>query len=276
MTEHDFGSDLQIKLDRYGQGFIDSHCHLDYLQRDGDLEGALERARRNNVTGMLTISTSIAGYDALQTLSDQEHDIWCTVGVHPHDAEGHKDLKVEDLVKRAAHPRTIGLGETGLDFFYDNSPRDLQEALFWRHIDAAKETGLPLIVHTRDADETMIRILKEAGASGKITGLIHCFSSGRALAEMALDIGFYISLSGILTFKRANDLRDIVKDVPLERLLIETDAPYLAPMPHRGKKNEPAYVTLTAEKLAEVKSVSLEDVSAVTTRNFFTLFHKAQ
>ncbi|MEM7222367.1 MAG: TatD family hydrolase [Pseudomonadota bacterium] len=255
---------------------VDSHCHLDYLARDGDLEDVVERAGQAGVGTMLTISTKLSEFDGVRAIAERFDQVYCTVGVHPHEAEGEGPADPAPLVERSAHPKVVGIGETGLDFFYEHSPRDAQEVSFRRHIAAARETGLPLIVHTRDADEDTVRILRDEMANGPVSGLIHCFSTSGALAEAALELGFYISLAGIVTFKRAEELRAIVKEVPLERLLVETDSPYLAPVPYRGKRNEPAYVVHTAACLAELKGITPEEMAAATSDNFFALFTKIE
>lgn len=251
---------------------IDSHCHLTFPDFAEELDDVVARARAAGVEGMLTISTRLADFDKVRGLAEAHDDIWCTVGVHPHEVEAEPDTTTEQLVKLAAHEKVVGIGETGLDYFYDHSPRAEQQSGFDVHLAAACETGLPVIVHTRDADDDTNAMLRNAAASGKLAGVIHCFTSGRAVAETALDLGFYISLSGILTFKNAQEIRDIVKDVPLDRLLVETDSPYLAPVPKRGKRNEPAFVAHTAACLAELKGVSVEEIHAVTGQNFARLF----
>lgn len=251
---------------------IDSHCHLTFPDFEEELEDVVARARRAGVEGMLTISTRLSDFDKVRSLAEAHKDIWCTVGVHPHEVEAEPDTTTDQLVKLAAHEKVVGIGETGLDYFYDHSPRAEQQAGFDVHLAAACETGLPVIVHTRDADEDTNAMLRNAAAGGNLTGVIHCFTSGRGVAETALELGFYISLSGILTFKNAQEIRDIVKDVPLDRLLVETDSPYLAPVPKRGKRNEPAFVAHTAACLAEVKGVSIEEIHTITGQNFAKLF----
>jgi TatD DNase family protein len=208
----------------------------------------------------------------VRAIAEAHDDIWCSVGAHPHEAADHADLIAERLVALAAHPRVVGIGETGLDFHYDHSPHDVQERVFRAHIAAAHDAGLPLIVHAREADDEIADILEQERPP---SGVLHCFSSGRGLAERALALGFYISISGIVTFRNADELRAIVRDVPLEQLLVETDAPYLAPVPHRGRRNEPAFVAATAAAVAELKGIDTETLAAVTTANFFNLFAKA-
>ena len=254
---------------------IDSHCHLDYLARDGDLEEILGRARRAGVSAMVTICTKLSEFDVVRGIAQRFPEVSCSVGVHPHEAAEEGQDSPDRLRELAALPEVVGIGETGLDYFYDHSPREAQQRSFRSHIAAARETGLPLIVHSRDADEDTIAILREEARQGAFTGVIHCFTAGPALAEAALELGFYIGVSGIMTFKKAEALRDILRRVPLERLLVETDAPYLAPVPQRGKQNEPAFVVHTAAALAELKSVASDEISAVTTDNFYTLFARA-
>ena len=255
---------------------VDSHCHLDFDVFDEDRSETIQRARDAGVAAMVTICTRVTKFEEICAIAETDDNIWCSVGIHPHQAEDEPVVTVEDLVSRAAHPKVIAIGETGLDYYYDNSPRELQETSFRTHIAASRETGLPLIVHTRDADENMAEILEDEMEKGAFPGVLHCFSSGRRLAERALDIGFYISLSGIVTFKNAQDLRDIVKDVPVDRILVETDAPFLAPIPNRGKRNEPAFVADTAARVAELKAMDNQALSAASTENFFRLFSKAK
>jgi TatD DNase family protein len=255
---------------------VDSHCHLDFPDFAEELDAVVHRARAAGVGRMVTICTYLTRFDRILAVAERYDDILCTVGVHPHQAAEEFDVTtVEALVERARHPKVIGLGETGLDYFYDKSPREQQQECFRRHIRASLDTGLPLIIHTRDADADTMRIVKEETAGQTVKGLLHCFSSGRALAEEALDYGFTLSLSGIVTFKKSEELRDIVKDVPLDRILVETDAPYLAPIPFRGKRNEPAYVAHTAACVAAIKGVSADELARITTDNFFRLFDKA-
>lgn len=254
---------------------IDSHCHLDFPDFAEERDEVIARARRAGVARMVTISTRISRFDQIREIAEAYDEVYCTVGVHPHQAaEEQAVTSVERLVELSRHPKVVGIGESGLDYFYDNSPRDIQQAGFRMHAQACRETDLPIVVHTRDADEDTARILKEEGAGQGLRGVLHCFSSGRDLAEQALDFGFYISLSGIVTFKRSEELRDIVRSVPLDRILVETDAPFLTPIPKRGKRNEPAFVAHTAAAVAEVKGVTLEELAARTTRNFLTLFSR--
>lgn len=253
---------------------VDSHCHLDFDVFDEDRAETIQRARDAGVGTIVTICTRVTRFEEIRAIAEGGDNIWCSVGIHPHQAEEEPVVTVEDLVQRAQHPKVVGIGETGLDYYYDNSPRELQQSSFRTHIAAARETGLPLIVHTRDADADMADILEDEMGKGAFPGVLHCFSSGRALAERALAIGFYISLSGIVTFKNAEDLRDIARDVPVDRILVETDSPFLAPIPNRGKRNEPSFVVHTAERVAELKGLNNEELSKASTDNFFRLFNK--
>lgn len=256
---------------------IDSHCHLDYLERDGrDLGEVVAAAGRAGVGSMVTICTKITEFERVRAIAERFDNVACTVGIHPHEAGSEPETSTETLVELAAHPKVVGIGETGLDYFYEHSPRAAQQKSFRAHIRAARATGLPLIVHTRDADEDTVAILREEHETGgPFPGVIHCFSTSRWLGEEAVKLGLYISISGILTFKKAADLRDAVRALPLERLLVETDSPYLAPVPKRGKPNEPAYVVHTAEALADLMGIAPDALADVTTRNFRTLFAKA-
>ena len=253
---------------------IDSHCHLNYPEL-ADTAGVVERALAAGVGLMQTISTQRSDFAAVKGLAEAHPEIYCSIGIHPHEAEPHEDISEEELLAEANHPRVIGIGETGLDYFYEHSPRAAQQELFRRHIRVGRKLGLPVIVHSREADADTIRILEEAYAEGPFKFLIHCFTSTPALAEASVRMGGYISASGIITFKKSQALRDSFANVPLERLLVETDSPYLAPEPYRGKPCEPAYTLHTARKLAEVKSVSFETLAEATTANFFMLFDKA-
>ncbi|WP_029014368.1 TatD family hydrolase [Niveispirillum irakense] len=252
---------------------VDSHCHLDFPDFAPERDAVVQRARDAGVGLMLSICTHISKFNQVLDIAQSYPDVFCTLGVHPHQAaEEFPHCDVEKLVELSRlNPKVVGIGETGLDYFYDKSPRDIQQESFRRHIRVCLETDLPVIVHTRDADEDTIRILREEG-QGRLRGLLHCFSSGRQLAEEALELGFYISLSGIVTFKKSEDLRAIAADVPLDRILVETDAPYLAPVPMRGKRNEPAFVAHTARHMAEVKGVSEAELAQATTENFRRLF----
>lgn len=253
---------------------VDSHCHLDFPDFAAERDEVVARACAAGVGTMLTISTRLDEFPGVRAIAERYPDIWCSVGAHPHEAADHAGTTAEALAALTAHPRVVGIGETGLDFHYDLSPRDVQARVFHTHIAAAKATGLPLVIHAREADAEVARMLREERPP---PGVMHCFSSGRALAEAALDLGFYISISGIVTFKNADELRAIVRDVvPLDRLLVETDAPYLAPVPYRGKRNEPAYVTATAAAVAALKGIAPAELAAATTENFFRLFAKAR
>jgi TatD DNase family protein len=249
---------------------IDSHCHLDFADFGEEREEVIQRARRAGVGGMLTICTKATEFDQVRALAESHDNIWCSVGIHPHEAASQP---AADLVRLAQHPKVVGIGECGLDFYYDHSPRARQEEVFRAHCAAARETGLPLIVHTRDADAETAQVLE---AEQPPASVLHCFSSGRTLAEKALSLGHYISFSGIVTFKNAASLREIARDVPLDRILVETDAPYLAPVPKRGKRNEPAFVVHTAALVAELRGLTPEALAEATTANFFRLFAKAR
>lgn len=253
---------------------VDSHCHLNYPEFT-DIEAVIARAENAGVTLMQTISTRRSDFAAVKSLAERFTQIYCSIGIHPHESEPHEDIEVKELIEEASHPRVIGIGETGLDFYYEHSPRAIQESLFRRHIEAGRAMGLPVIVHSRDADEDTIRILTDEMEKGAFTFLIHCFSTGQYLAEKSIELGGYISLSGILTFKKSQILRDIVTSLPLNRLLVETDAPYLAPDPHRGKTNEPAFTRYVAETLAALHNTSFDKIATETTKNFYTLFDKA-
>lgn len=256
--------------------FVDSHCHLDFPEFAPELDEVVARARDAGVGTMVSISTKLSTFPAVRAVAERYENIFCSVGVHPHDAETEgQDVTSELLIDLATHEKVVGIGETGLDFYYEHSPRAEQEAVFRHHITAARATGLPLIVHTREAEADTIRILTEEMQAGAFSGLLHCFTSGPELADAAIDLGFYISFSGIITFKKAGDLRAIAERLPVDRILIETDAPFLAPIPHRGKRNEPAFVAHTAALLAEVRGVSVEEIAATTTQNFFRLFKRA-
>ncbi len=251
---------------------VDSHCHLDFPDFSGETDEVVARARAAGVGIMVTISTKLTEWEKVRAIAERYENIYCSVGIHPHEAGGEPEVDTAKLVELARHPKVVGIGETGLDYYYEHSDRDVQIASFRSHIAAARETGLPLIVHTREADDDTASILSEEMAKGAFPGLLHCFTSSRALAEHALGLGFYISLSGIVTFRNAEDLRATAKDVPLDRLLVETDSPYLAPIPHRGKRNEPAFVVHTAARVAELKGVVVEELAAATTHNFLKLF----
>jgi TatD DNase family protein len=255
---------------------VDSHCHLDFKDFADETDEIVARAGAAGVGAMVTISTHLSRFEGVRAVAERFANVWCSVGVHPHHAGEEGQEAPDRLIELAAHPRVVGIGETGLDYYYDRSPRDRQATSFRAHIAAARATGLPLIVHARDADGDTAAILRAEMEQGAFTGVMHCFSSGRGLAEAALDLGMYISFSGILTFKNAEDLRHIARDVPSDRVLVETDAPFLAPIPNRGKRNEPAFVAHTADMLAEVRGVTRADIEAQTTDNFFRLFSRAE
>ncbi len=254
--------------------FVDSHCHLNYKGLIEDQAGVLTRARASGVDTMLNIATRENEWDAVLATAEREADVWATVGIHPHEADEHPDVDTAKLVERAAHPRIVGIGETGLDYYYDHSDRHRQRASFRSHIVAARETGLPLVVHTRDAEADTLAILSEEMWKGAYPGVIHCFTASGAFADAAIAMGFYISLSGIVTFKNAADLQATARRLPLDRLLIETDSPFLAPVPHRGKSCEPAFLADTARFLAELRGESVEELAAATSANFRALFTK--
>ena len=254
---------------------IDSHCHLCYEGLRERRAEVLANARARGIEGFLNISTRQSEWDDVIGVAEAEPDVWATVGVHPHEADQHPDLGAQALIDAAAHPRVIAIGECGLDYYYDKSDRAAQRERFQAHIEAARETGLPLVIHTRDAEEDTAVMLREAVGKGGVTGVLHCFTGSRQLAEIGLDLGFYVSLSGIVTFKNAQDLQETAKFLPKDRMLVETDSPFLAPVPNRGKTCEPAFVSDTAAFVANLRGESLEELAANTTRNFFTLFGKA-
>ena len=256
--------------------FIDSHCHLNYKGLIEDQQNVIERARSAGVGMMLNIATRESEWDAVLSIAVSEPDVWATVGIHPHEADEHPHVDTQKLVQRAAHPRIVGIGETGLDYFYDHSDRDRQRGSFRAHIAASRSSGLPLIVHTRDAEEETLLILREEMAKGAFPGVIHCFTASGAFADAVLDLDFYISLSGIVTFKNAKDLQETAKRLPLDRLLIETDSPFLAPVPHRGKICEPAFVADTARFLAGLRGEEPDQLAKATSANFLKLFNKVK
>jgi TatD DNase family protein len=255
--------------------FVDSHCHLNYEGLVEDQPGVLARARAAGVSMMLNISTRASEWDAVIGTAEREDDVMASVGIHPHEADLHPDVHAETLVAKAAHPKVIGIGESGLDYYYDHSDRERQRQSFRAHIAAARETQLPLIVHTRDAEEDTYAILAGEMAKGRFPALIHCFTAGRDFAGKVLGLGLSISISGIVTFKNARDLQEAAKEVPLDRLLIETDSPFLAPVPHRGRPCEPAFVADTARFLSALRGETVEALAAATTANFHRLFAKA-
>lgn len=255
---------------------IDSHCHLEYEGLVEDQQAVLARARAAGIKGFLNISTRQREWDRVVDTAAREPDVWASIGIHPHEADQHADLGESALHEAAAHPRVIGIGETGLDYYYDKSDRDVQQALFRTHIAVARETGLPIIIHTRNAEGDTARILEEEMGKGAFPALIHCFTASADFGRKVLDLGLTISISGIVTFKNAKDLQAFVKTVPEDRLLVETDSPFLAPVPHRGRKCEPAFTADTAAFVATLRGISVEHLGEVTTRNFFALFTKAR
>lgn len=254
---------------------IDSHCHLDFEALSADLDGVLARAAAVGVTGMVTISTRVENFSTYAAIAERYPNVWCSVGTHPHNADQELHIQTDDLVRLSAHPRCIAIGEAGLDYFYDNAPREAQATGLRRHIAASRQTGLPLVIHSRAADEDMANILEEESRAGTFPFVLHCFTAGKELAERALALGGYISFSGIVTFKNAQEIQDVAKLVPADRYIVETDSPYLAPIPHRGQSNEPSFVRHTAEKVAEIRGISLEQLAAETTGNFGRLFSKS-
>ncbi len=252
----------------------DSHCHLNYKGLAEDQQAVLERARARGVTAMLNIATRESEWDAVLATAEREPDVWATVGIHPHEADQHGHIDTAKLLARARHPRVVGIGESGLDYFYDKSDRARQQASFRAHIAAARDAGVPLVVHTRDAEEDTAAILAEELEQGTFAAVIHCFTGTGAFAARALKLGFFISISGIVTFKNARDLQETAASIPAERLLIETDAPFLAPVPHRGKPGEPAFVADTAAFLADLRDEDVQQLQRYTAENFHRLFSK--
>jgi len=253
---------------------VDSHCHLDFPDFADELDAIVERARAARIGRMVTISTQVKKHGNLIAITDRFPDVYCSVGTHPHSAHEELDITPADLVGRARHPKVVAIGEAGLDYHYDFSPRDAQERGFRNHIAAARETGLPLVIHSREADDDMARILEEETGKGAFPAVLHCFTGGPDLARRAIALGLSISFTGIVTFKKSDDLRAIAASLPEDRFLVETDAPYLAPGKHRGKRNEPAYVVETAKVLAETRGVSFDTLAQQTTDNFYRLFRK--
>jgi TatD DNase family protein len=253
---------------------IDSHCHLDFPDFASELDAVVARAQAAGVIRMVTISTRVRRHAQILAIAERFPDVTCSVGTHPHHAHEELDITAEDLIARASHPKVVAIGEAGLDYHYDNSPRDAQRHGFLTHIAAARAAKLPLVIHTREADEDTAGILEDEMGKGPFSAVLHCYTGGAELALRAVALGCYIGFTGIVTFKNSGDLRAIAKDVPAERFLIETDAPYLAPSPHRGKRNEPAYVAQVAQVLAEVRGVSFDEIARQTTENFFRLFSK--
>lgn len=261
---------------RGGALLVDSHCHLNFPDFRDDLEGVIARARNAGVSVMQTICTEMQEFDEVHAIASRFDGVFCSVGVHPNESGKTQVVSAQELIDKANLPKVIGIGETGLDYYYETSDRQSQKLSFLEHIKAAQVTGLPLIVHTRNADEDMAEILLSERSKAPFSAVLHCFTSSKELADAAIAAGFYISLSGIISFKSAANLREIAKDIPLDKLLVETDAPYLAPMPHRGKRNEPSYVIFTNRILAEAKGISEEECANITTENFFRLFSKAK
>lgn len=254
---------------------IDSHCHLEYEGLVENRQAVLARARAAGISGFLNISTRQREWDAVIATAAAEPDVWASVGIHPHEADAHADLGEAVLREATRHPKVIAIGETGLDYYYDKSDREVQQALFRTHITISRETGLPVIIHTRDAEEDTARIIEEEMEQGAFPALIHCFTASAEFGKRMVEQGLYISLSGIVTFKNAKDLQAVATQVPSDRLLVETDAPFLAPIPHRGRTCEPAFTADTARFVAQLRDTPFEDIAEETTRNFFTLFKKA-
>jgi len=253
---------------------IDSHCHLDFPDFEGALDGVVARARAAGIARIVTISTRIKHHAAVLAIAERFPEVYCSIGTHPHNAHEELDIGVDELVTRAHHPKVVAIGEAGLDYHYDASPRDAQACGFRNHIAAARATGLPLVIHSREADDDMARILEQETGKGAFPAVLHCYTGGRRLAERAITLGLYISFTGILTFKKSDDLRAIANGLPADRILVETDAPYLAPGRFRGKRNEPAHVVEIAKVLAEARGVSQDEIARQTTENFFRLFGK--
>ena len=253
---------------------VDSHCHLDFPDFAAELDGVVARARAVGIGRLVTISTRVRRHAQVLAIAERFAEIYCSVGTHPHHAHEELDIGSDELAGIARHPKVVAIGEAGLDYHYDNSPRAAQEQGFRTHITAARATGLPLVIHSREADDDMARILEEESGKGAFPAVLHCFTGGRNLAMRAVALGHYVSFTGILTFKNSQALRDVAAALPADRILVETDAPYLAPLPYRGKRCEPAYVVETANVLAQTRGVSPGDIATQTTDNFFRLFHK--
>lgn len=253
---------------------IDTHCHLDFPDFEAERDAIVARAHEAGVEQMITISTRVKRFETILAIAESYPNVFCSVGTHPHNADEELDITTEDLVRLSAHPKVVAIGEAGLDYFYDNAPREAQIEGLRRHIAAARQTGLPLVIHSRSADDDMTAILTEETGKAAFPFLLHCFSSGPELARIGVELGGYVSFSGILTFPKSEELREIAKTVPHDRMIVETDAPYLAPKPFRGKRNEPAYVTHTAAVLAETIGVTTEEIARITTENAFRVFSK--
>ncbi|WP_421925271.1 TatD family hydrolase [Neoaquamicrobium sediminum] len=253
---------------------VDSHCHLDFPDFAEERDAIVSRALETGIGRMVTISTRVKKFPQVLAIAEAYEQVYCSVGTHPHNAAEERDVTADELVRLAQHPKVVAIGEAGLDYFYDKAPRDAQAKGFRTHIAAARTTGLPLVIHARDADADVAAILEDEMGKGAFPFVLHCFSSGRGLAEAGVALGGYVSFSGILTFKRSDELREIAAHVPRDRLLVETDAPYLAPQPFRGKRNEPAYVKETAAVLAKAIGVAENEIAEITTDNFFRLFSK--
>jgi TatD DNase family protein len=253
---------------------VDSHCHLDFPDFGQELDAVVARAESAGIGRIVTISTRVRKHTDVLGIAERFPNVYCSVGTHPHNAKEETDITTAELVERTRHPKVVAIGEAGLDYHYDHSPRDAQELGFRRHIAAARETGLPLVIHARDADDDVARILREESGKGAFPAVLHCFTAGRDLAFTGIELGLYVSFTGILTFKKSDDLRAIAAALPADRILVETDAPYLAPGKFRGKRCEPAYVVETAKVLAETRGVSAEEIARQTTENFFRLFSK--
>ncbi|WP_417668571.1 TatD family hydrolase [Roseibium sp.] len=253
---------------------VDSHCHLDFPDFDGEHDALIERAHQAGVDLMVTICTRVRKFDQIRAIAERYDNVYCSVGTHPNNADEERGIPATEILALTEHPKVVAVGEAGLDYFYDYATPEAQQEGLRTHIEVARQTGLPLVIHSRDADADMAAILEEEMAKGAFPAILHCFSSGRDLALKGVELGLYVSFSGILTFKRSEEIRDIAREIPADRLLVETDAPYLAPQPKRGKRNEPAYTAMTAQVLADTRGVSLEEISSQTTENFFRLFRK--
>ena len=253
---------------------IDSHCHLDFKEFNEDFRQVLDRAKNNSIIGMQTICTKVSEFENILSIANNEKNIWCSIGTHPHNTE-HDIVTSEQLFNMSQNDKVIGIGETGLDYYYENSPKESQKHSFIQHIRISKKSGLPLIIHAREADQDIIDILKSENNNNDVKGVVHCFTATKDMAIKALDMDLYISFSGIITFKNADHIRECCKIVPKDRILIETDAPFLAPTPNRGKRNEPAYIVETLKTVAELKNIAIKEMAEITTNNFFNLFTKA-